>query len=260
MKWKNHYISRMKKILSLFLTAIIFACSCSAEDPATPTDPTKPTRKPVIYLTGDSTCAKKTESVRPNTGWGEKFADYITGASVVNKAVGGKSTKTYISGGYWTTVVGSVKEGDYVFIQFGHNDENTTSEDNRGTVAFGDFTTNLERMVSDIKERKGIPVLLTPICRRQFNEDGSVKNTHGDYLVAIKNVSSSKSVLLLDMENKTRVWLGKLGVTDSESRYMYGSDKKDNTHLQTQGAVEVAALVAEAMKECPDKTLAALAK
>src|SRR6478735_6500925 len=116
-----------------------------------------------IFIAGDSTAASKLPEKRPETGWGEMLQQYFDTKKVVvdNRAQNGRSTKTFISEGRWQAIVDAVKKGDYVFIQFGHNDE--SKEKGERYTPPADYRTNLSRFVDDVRAKGGNPVLLTPV-------------------------------------------------------------------------------------------------
>ncbi len=238
---------------------MVLGCSNKAE---TTTDPPKPKPKDaasaIVYLAGDSTCAAKSESERPKYGWGEKLSQYLNGNTVENRAVGGKSTKTFKEGGQWAKLLKSLTAGDVVLIQFGHNDENQTASDGRGTTP-EQYHDNLLEFISDVKDKDAVPVILTPLCRRSFS-GGTVNHTHGEYLTKAKEAAGEGGVVLLDIEQSSFDWLTALGEEASASRFMVSVDGSDNTHLTELGATEVAELVAKALKACSDAKLASLVK
>ena len=252
------------KTLRLFFSWLIIAlaateCSGTISKTDNPSDSPKPSgRKAVVYLAGDSTCAPKSESDRPKYGWGEKFASFLNGNKVENKAVGGKSTKTFRSGGQWENILKSVLPGDVILIQFGHNDESTNSLDDRGTTP-EEYYQNLCRYIAEAKSKEAIPVILTPICRRDF-ADGAPKHTHLSYPDQAKKAASDKVAVLLDIEQLTYDWLATLGEEASASRFMVSVDGKDNTHLTELGATEVAEIVSKALKTCGNSALESLVK
>ncbi|RZK46619.1 MAG: GntR family transcriptional regulator, partial [Pedobacter sp.] len=121
-----------------------------------------------IWLIGDSTCADKEIRAYPETGWGTPFTHFFDSTvQVRNMAVNGRSTKSFIEENRWQHVLDSLQEGDYVFIQFGHNDE-VKEKIGRYTTP-EEFATNLKRFVDETRSKKGVPVLLTPVARRTFN-------------------------------------------------------------------------------------------
>jgi len=117
-----------------------------------------------IFMAGDSTMAIKEVKAYPETGWGMPFAYFFDSTvTVVNRAKNGRSTKTFISEGLWKSITDEMQEGDYVFIQFGHNDEVKEKVDRYTTP--DEYKTNLLRFVMDTRSKKAIPVLLTPVTR-----------------------------------------------------------------------------------------------
>ena len=131
-----------------------------------------------IHLTGDSTMADKDikGGTNPERGWGMMFPNFLDeGVDVVNYAKNGRSTKSFIDEGLWDKVLGNLKEGDYVFIQFGHNDSKQ-SDSVRYAAPWGAYKANLEKFVLQTREKGGKPVLLTPVARRWFKEGGLDRN------------------------------------------------------------------------------------
>ena len=246
------------RYLYLLVACLLFAGCSKSDDQDGPIEPSKPSWT-FMYLAGDSTCAPQSESDRPKYGWGEKLRPYLNKCSVDNKAVGGKSSKTYISDGYWSKLTQCLKEGDVVLIQFGHNDESTNSSDNRGTTP-DEYYNYLLKMIKDVKAKKAMPVVLTPICRHQFS-NGVPVYTHKTYPQKAKEVAAAESVILLDIEQLTYDWLAELGEEEAKLRFMMSQPgSNDTTHLTELGADEIAAIVAKALKESGNEKLATLVK
>ena len=184
------------RYLYLLVACLLFAGCSKSDKQEGPIEPSKPSWT-FMYLAGDSTCAPKSASDRPKYGWGEKLRPYLGKCSVDNKAVGGKSSKTYISDGYWSKLTQCLKEGDVVLIQFGHNDESTNSSDDRGTTP-EQYYNYLLKMIKEVKGKKAMPVVLTPICRHQFS-NGVPVYSHKTYPQKAKDVAAAESVVLLDI-------------------------------------------------------------
>src|SRR2546430_17633556 len=130
-------------------------------------------QKPItIYLAGDSTMAQKLPAKRPETGWGEMLSKFFQEGTVIidNRAQNGRSTRTFISEGRWQTIVDALKPGDYVFIQFGNNDESKEKVDRYTPPA--DYRNNLIKFISEVRAKKASPVLLNPVRRCRFDKDG----------------------------------------------------------------------------------------
>ncbi len=206
----------------------------------------------VLYLLGDSTCAIKREDARPETGWGEEFQSYVKDGWIVdNRAINGRSTKSFIDEGNFDSILEVADFGDSAIIQFGHNDSKLDKE--RHTDPFGSYVSNLDYMADKLKA-KGVSVYFaTSIARRQFDERGVIKQTHGEYPFAMHYAAFKSSVPCIDMTTTTMVELQKLGDEESKKYFMnlekgiypnYPDGKLDNTHLTPKGAKWIAILVA----------------
>lgn len=208
-----------------------------------------PPKKRNVWMVGDSTMAIKAADKFPETGWGVAFATkFKAQAEVQNKAKNGRSTKSCINEGIWKEVYKGLRPGDYVFIQFGHNDEKV-HKPNVGTT-IDEYKANLSRFVMETRSKKGNPVLLTPIARRAF-EEGILVDTHGEYPEAVRQVADSLNVPLIDLTLQTSDLLTELGEEGStslflhvpEGHYNYPKGVADNTHLNEYGAKVIADLV-----------------
>jgi len=203
-----------------------------------------------IYMIGDSTMASYKEESAPLTGWGQVMSEYFNKkVSVYNHATSGRSSKSFISEGRWEKVLESLQPDDYVFIQFGHNDAKK-EDPKRYADPNGLYKENLTRFINETRAKGAIPILLTPIARRVFDEEGSIKNTHGEYLAAVSDVSKSLDVTLIDMYKLTSEYVTELGPVKSKEVYLwlepsdtFPEGKKDNTHLSTMGAHQFVKLV-----------------
>ncbi len=213
-------------------------------------------RQLTVYTIGDSTMADKKPEVYPETGWCQVLSTFFdVGVLVKNKAVNGRSTKSFIKEGRWKSVLDSLDNGDYVFIQFGHNDEKEY-DTARYTTPFGTYAGNLEKFVRETREKGGIPVLFTPIVRRKFDESGKLTDTHGQYPEAVRKVASEMKVPLIDLQKLSADLITRTGPepskklflwTEPDSRFLEG--RKDDTHLSVEGAKLVARLAAENLKK-----------
>lgn len=205
-----------------------------------------------LYLLGDSTCAKKKPSARPETGWGETFAEYLSeGWTIDNRAVNGRSTRSFIDEGLFDAILESAKSGDYAMIQFGHNDPKTN--DNRFAAPFTDYVENLVYMATSLT-LKGVGVcMVTSIARRQFDINGNIKQTHGEYPYAMHYAAFRAGVPCVGLTTATMLQLEKIGEENSRKYYMnldkgvwknYPEGKDDNTHLTPEGAKWVSRILA----------------
>jgi len=212
-----------------------------------------------VYMIGDSTMADKPNpETNPERGWGQLFPQFFDDqVAVHNFAVNGRSTKSFIDEGKWGAVLGKLKAGDYVFVQFGHNDEK--SEDTtRYTDPRTTFRRNLEGFVADARSKGAIPVLFTPIVRRKWDARGNLEDTHGAYPTAVRDVAKGLGVPLIDLQALTENLVRAAGAEGSKRLYvwvapgeskMYPEGRQDDTHLSVLGASNVARLAASALRE-----------
>ena len=210
-----------------------------------------------VFLIGDSTCAtKKLDKQNPERGWGHMFQPLFDEAVLVdNHATNGRSTLSFRTEGRWAKVFDQLREGDYVFIQFGHNDQKIKDSTRYSSPA--QYAENLRRYVRETRQKGATPVLLTPIVRRHF-VDGVLTDTHTDYPAAVRRVAAEEGVALLDMEPLTREWVASLGDEASKAFFMwvapgvcplYPDGRQDDTHLNVRGAHVVARMVGECLRE-----------
>jgi lysophospholipase L1-like esterase len=211
-----------------------------------------------IYLAGDSTMAPKLDEKRPETGWGEMLPEFFdsTRVRIMNYARNGRSTRTFITEGRWKEITDSLQSGDYVFIQFGHNDESKDKIDRY--TAPSDYRANLIRFVNEARGKGANPVLLTPVMRRRYDANGKVRDTHGEYPDIVRSVAKDMEVPLIDMQKKTEEILSLFGPDASTTLFLqlppnenvnYPGGIADNTHFSPFGARIVAALAVEGIRE-----------
>ena len=204
-----------------------------------------------IFLAGDSTMAEKRPEKRPETGWGERLQQYFAAEKVKieNHAQNGRSTKTFISENRWQAIVDKLKKGDYVFIQFGHNDQ-SKDKGERYTPP-EDFKANLRRMIADARAKNAIPVLFTPVMRRRFDQNGKFYDVHGEYPDLTRAVAAELKVALIDMHRASERLLIEYGAEKSKKLFLilapgesanYPKGLDDNTHFSPVGAEEMARL------------------
>lgn len=208
-----------------------------------------------IWMIGDSTMAVKMPDKSPETGWGMALGIFFReDVRVENRALNGRSTLSFILENRWQPIVDNLRKGDYVLIQFGHNDEKV---DKKGVgTSLTEYKANLAKFVTESRRRKAIPVLLTSIARRHF-VNGVLQDTHKGYPEAMRMLADSMHVPLIDLEKKTTQLLTALGDEGSVHLFLhvppghdhYPEGKKDNTHLSPEGAKAVATLAVEGMKE-----------
>lgn len=205
-----------------------------------------------IYSIGDSTMAEyPISSDYPGRGWMQSLSKYATDEVKINNlAVSGTSSKSFREKGYWKKVSLKLKPNDYVFIQFGHNDEKKDVA--RATEATTTFKSNLQYYIQEVRNNGAIPVLLTSIVRRKFNEQGRLIDTHGDYVEVVRRLAKSENVFLIDLNKSSEELVEKLGVDPSKDIFLhlkpglykkYPKGLEDNTHLSEFGSEQIAKLV-----------------
>ncbi len=215
----------------------------------------------VIFMIGDSTMENKSYSgSNPRKGWGQVFPLYFKeGVRVKNHALGGRSTKSFRDEGHWQTVKHQLRKGNYLIIQFGHND--AKAEAHRYAPAETDFRRNLAQYVLEAKALGAVPILCTPIVRRRFDQRGNLIDTHGDYPRVTREVAAELSVPLLELHGRTAETLRQMGPLGSRQLFLHfepgdyegwKGEREDNTHLSGTGAFKVCDLaVAELKREVP---------
>jgi lysophospholipase L1-like esterase len=216
-------------------------------------------KKITIFMAGDSTMSIKETKAYPETGWGMPFVYFWdTSVTVVNKAKNGRSTKTFISEGLWQSIISQAKEGDYVLIQFGHNDE---VKEKLSYTAPDSFKINLKRFINETRDKKATPILFTPVSRRRFDSYGTAVETH-DYSKYVREVAKEEKVFFIDLDAKSIAFYQPLGVENSKLLFLqlkpgehpnYPNGKEDNTHFNELGARLIAQLVLKELKDLPVK-------
>ena len=203
-----------------------------------------------IWLIGDSTMADKEIKAYPETGWGMPFEHFFDSTVTVdNRAKNGRSTKSFIAEGRWDAVEKDLKAGDYVLIQFGHNDEvptkaNYTPEDQ--------FEANLIRFIKESRNKQAIPILITPVARRKFDTAGHIMETHAVYAAIVRKVAAAQNTPLIDLDKESQVLLAQLGPEYSKFLFdyltpgehpNYPQGREDDTHFNELGARRMAEIV-----------------
>jgi arylsulfatase A-like enzyme/lysophospholipase L1-like esterase len=196
-----------------------------------------------IALIGDSTVASysKPPADRPTlTGWGQVFDLYFNDAvQIRNHAVSGRSSKSFLREGRWEPVL--AEKPDYVFIQFGHNDQ--PGKGDRTTDPNGDFQDNLRKYIDEARAAGAVPVLVTPVARRTFG-NGHAQTTLTPYADAMKSVAREKKVPLVDLHARSFELYDELG---DEASADFSPSTSDRTHFSRKGAKQIARLVAYAL-------------
>ncbi|MBD0832593.1 rhamnogalacturonan acetylesterase [Aestuariibaculum sp. TT11] len=207
-----------------------------------------------IFLAGDSTVTD--QDVEPWASWGQFFTNYISNAAVVaNYAESGSSLSAFKAAKRLDKILSLMKPGDYLFIEFAHNDE---KQKGPGIGPWESYTNLLNEYINKARDKGGIPILCTPTQRRAFNSDGSLKETHGDFPAAMRKVAINASVPLIDITEMTTKMYESWGDEVSRNAFVqYPANTfpgqftklEDNTHFNSFGANEIAKCVVQAIKD-----------
>jgi lysophospholipase L1-like esterase len=221
------------------------AQTCNASGAASPTTPT-------IWVIGDSTASEYTSELYPRMGWAQPLQSYFAPAcaTVRDRAISGRSSKSFFDEGAWNPVRDGLKAGDFVLIQFGHNDEKS-DDPTRFTDPFTTFQQFLSIYVDDALARGATPVLITSIQRNNW-DGASLRDTHGDYPAAMRQLATMRGVSLIDATQLTEAYFERQGQAATTLLFMdlaagqfpnYPDGNTDNTHLQEAGAHAIAQLL-----------------
>jgi lysophospholipase L1-like esterase len=234
---KSFKVYKMRKFI--FLVFIGFSISLNAQIR--------------LYTIGDSTMATKINpEENPERGWGQLLPNYFNGELLIeNRAVNGRSTKSFIDEGKWQAVYDSLKPEDFVFIQFGHNDQKE-NDASRYTNPHTSYRYNLIMFIEQTREKGATPILFSSIARRNFNKEGTLIDTHGAYPLEMRLVAQAYNVPFIDLQYLTEQLEISYGVEKSKKLHLhyqpgeiayYPEGKVDDTHLSVLGATLVAEMV-----------------
>ncbi len=211
-----------------------------------------------IHLIGDSTMADKPLDDNPERGWGQLFPLFFDqDIEIVNYARNGRSTKSFIAQGLWEEVYNNLQPGDYLFIQFGHNDAKK-SDTTRYAEAHTSYRSNLIKYITEARQKGATPVLITPVNRRKFSDTGEFIDQHGDYPGVVRELAETFEVPLIDLHASSMNYFAELGPEKSEALFLrapagiykaFPDGKSDNTHFNRDGAIQIAKLVIDEMRQ-----------
>ena len=208
-----------------------------------------------IFICGDSTAATYAPENAPITGWGQVLGEFIPGVNVINKSMGGRSTKSFLADGRLVAIEQAIQPGDLMLIQFTHND--TSDLVWRHTDPYTSFAANLALYVDTARIHGATPVLMTPIPRRYWR-NGELLDANGDYPEAIRLVAMQKGVHLLEITREAMKALRDMGEEATYPLYMnvepglypaYPNGSKDDTHTQRAGAEFYARMTADMLRQ-----------
>ena len=206
-----------------------------------------------VFLCGNSTVVDQDEE--PWTSWGQIIPRFFTAdVCFANYAESGERAESFIAAGRLKKALTQMKAGDYIIMEFGHNDQKIKGP---GKGAFYSFMTCLKTFIDEARAKGAIPVLVTPTQRRTFGEDGKIKDSHEDYPEAMRWLANKENIPLIDLNEMTRTLYEALGVEGSKKAFVHypagtypGQDKDlaDNTHFNPYGAYQIAKCIVEGMK------------
>lgn len=207
-----------------------------------------------VFLCGNSTVVDQDNE--PWASWGQMIPYFFDeNVCFANYAESGESANTFIAAGRLKKALSQMKAGDYIFMEFGHNDQ---KQKGPGKGAFYSFMTSLKTFIDEAKAKGVHPVLVTPTQRRSFDENGKIKDTHLDFPDAVRWLAEKENVPLIDLHQMTRTLYEALGVETSTKAFVHypagtypgqAAELKDNTHFNAYGAYEVARCIIEGMKK-----------
>ncbi|MDN4609414.1 rhamnogalacturonan lyase family protein [Arthrobacter burdickii] len=207
---------------------------------------------PTVWVTGDSTVQTYRSDVAPQAGWGQMIDRFLDDdVAVDNRAIGGRSSKNFISQGRLDEVLRGIKPGDYLFVQFGHNDNSYGVDDRFAAPA--DYYEYLRTYVDGARQRGATPVLVTPVSRRAFGPDGKAVVSFPAYVEAAQKLAAETGTPLVDLAASSRAYLDEIGAETAKSVYLHvpagvypsrPTGTVDDTHFQEYGAIQMARLVA----------------
>ncbi len=203
---------------------------------------------PTLFLCGNSTVVDQDEE--PWASWGQMLPRFLSDSvAVANYAESGECASTFIAVGRLDKALSQMKAGDYILIEFGHNDQKLRGP---GVGAFYSFATYIKTFIDEAMSRGAQPVLITPTCRRMFSDDGHILDTHEDYPDALRWIAQREQIPLLELNERTRTLFETLGVDGSKQAFVHypantfpgqTDELKDNTHFNPYGAYEIAQCV-----------------
>jgi len=209
-----------------------------------------------LFLAGDSTVTDESESNFPYAGWGmmlqRRFKHDVV---VANYAKSGRSSKSFLHEGRFEPILELMKPNDFLFIQFGHNDQK--ADESRHTDPDTTYREYLSRYIDAAREKGAHPVLVTSVHRRYFEPDGTLTDTHGAYLDAVRSLAAERNVPLIDLAARSRELFERLGPEGTKDVFMWAvpgefeafpAGAQDNTHFHERGADRIADLVAEEIR------------
>lgn len=209
---------------------------------------------PTVFLCGNSTVVDN--QAEPYTGWGQMLPQFFNDSvAVANYAESGLTASVFLSQGRLKKALTQMKPGDYVVVEFGHNDQ---KQKGPGCGAYYNYAYSLKQFIDNARRKGATPILVTPTRRRDFDESGHIKDTHGDYPAAMREIAVREGVALVDFQEETKKLIEAMGVEESKKLFVHcpagtyegqEADIADNTHFSNFGAREIAQIFVDAIKK-----------
>ncbi|MEV6715170.1 rhamnogalacturonan acetylesterase [Lentzea sp. NPDC051208] len=211
-----------------------------------------------VHVAGDSTASTYTSALAPRAGWGQALPVFFAGGVVTaNEALSGASSKSFVDLGRLDRILSRIKRGDYLLISFGHNDQKK-EDPARYTEPSTTYKAYLSQYIDRSRAKGAKPVLVTSVERRRFTSTGTASPSHGAYPAAMRELAAAKGVPLIDLTASSTALWNCAGVEGTKKYFLhlpagpwpnYPDGVEDNTHFQAAGAIEVARLVATALRD-----------
>lgn len=205
-----------------------------------------------LFLAGDSTVVD--ESSEPWSGWGQLLPRFLTSdIAVANYAESGEAANSFVSSKRFAKLLTKIEKGDYLFIQFGHNDQ---KQKGQGKGPYASYTSDLRYLINEARAKGANPVLITSMNRRTFDNNGKITNSHGDYPDAVRKLAQQENVPLIDLNVMSKALYEAWGVEGSKSAFVHypagtfpnqDKDLEDNTHFNPYGGYEIAKCIVQGM-------------
>jgi lysophospholipase L1-like esterase len=194
----------------------------------------------------------------PKAGWGQMISQFFSSDILFkNHAIGGRSAKSFINEGRLDTILREIKPNDYLLIQFGHNDANKSRPDRYSSVP--EYKIYLKKYVNGARQHGAIPILITPMGKRDFNKDtGKFNVSFPEYVQGMKEVAEELKVAMVDLSSLSVAYYNKIGIEGTRTVFLhtepgiyaaYPNGSQDNTHFQEYGAIQIAYLLSSSIKE-----------
>ncbi|WP_311379719.1 GDSL-type esterase/lipase family protein [Arthrobacter sp. ISL-48] len=220
--------------------------------------PRTATTDPGVYLAGDSTVQTYDAAFEPQAGWGQMMDRYFDDkVAVYNHAIGGRSSKNFISQGRLDEILRVINPGDYLMVQFGHNDATIGVDDRYASPA--DYKEYLRTYVSGARQRGAMPILVTPVGRRDFDPaTGAFRVSFPEYVDKMKELAAEEEVALVDLSALSQAYYDAIGPEETKSVFLHvdagiypgrPNGTVDDTHFQEYGAIQIARLLAGGVKQ-----------